>query len=753
MARRGIGRLQRPGFAGAGFARLTVLPAILVMAWLLPGLPLLLAGAFLPVPMLLISAPLAVALVVVGLHRVPVSWPRALSGGRREHRNDAWYGLAGTVAVAVGFATWQFIFSSESVIVLGDQGAYLQTGYWIAQHAALPIPQSLTAFGRAHAGLSFSSVGFFAQGRSVVPGSMAGLPMLVAGGFWVHGVSAAEAMGPILGGLAVLAFGGLTGRLAGPRWAAAGALVLGFTLPEQYTSRTSLGETTVQILIFGGLCLVIDAITLKAAGDARQTRAAPPEPRDGWRRWLEPRRWTGWYTPHRAMIALGGLALGLTGVVQLGGLVAVIPAIAFAGILIAGRRAIGAAFGIGLVVGGAYGLADGYLLARPFMASLKPVPELIGLIAVWLAAVMLAMVEFLRYPRLRGGLRRVLGQRPLRWLPEAGAILAVAALIGLAIRPYLQTVRGPAAGGPADHVAYLQGLQHLRLDPGRTYAEDTLYWVVWYIGVPAILLGGFGLALLVRRCVRALITWRDPAGAARNWALPLAIIGLGSAAALWDPAIAPAQPAASRRLVPLVLPGLILCAIWASAWLVGRARERGAGMAATSFVAVCCVAALLLPTAATTFGLGLTHSGKGGALRPVADGLALKQTGQGQVSAVRGLCASIRPNSTVIILDRLVAERFLQVIRGMCGVPAASMAGQPAGAVAAVVSGIASAGRRPVLLAARPRQLAGYGGSPVRVLALSTTQDPQTLTQPPTAPWPARYVIWLTVPNGFGVGT
>jgi hypothetical protein len=176
-------------------------------------------------------------------------------------------------------------------------------------------------------------------------------------------------------------------------------------------------------------------------------------------------------------------------------------------------------------------------------------------------------------------------------------------------------------------------------------------------------------------------------------------------------------------------------------------------MAATSFVAVCCVAALLLPTAATTFGLGLTHSGKGGALRPVADGLALKQTGQGQVSAVRGLCASIRPNSTVIILDRLVAERFLQVIRGMCGVPAASMAGQPAGAVAAVVSGIASAGRRPVLLAARPRQLAGYGGSPVRVLALSTTQDPQTLTQPPTAPWPARYVIWLTVPNGFGVGT
>jgi hypothetical protein len=80
------------------------------------------------------------------------------------------------------------------------------------------------------------------------------------------------------------------------------------------------------------------------------------------------------------------------------------------------------------------------------------------------------------------------------------------------------------------------------------------------------------------------------------------------------------------------------------------------------------------------------------------------------------------------------------------------MAGQPAAAVAAVVSGIGRAGRRPVLVAARPRQLAGYGGNPVRVLDLLTTQYPHTLTQPPAAPWPAHYVIWLAVPNGFGVG-
>ena len=752
VARRAEGWLGRPGVGGAGFARLTVLPAIGVLAWLLPGLPLLLAGAFLPVPMLLISMPLAVALGVFGLRRVPVSWPRALPGEHRERRLDSWYGLAGTVLVAAGFAVWQLIFRSEPVIVLRGGGAYLQTGYWIAQHGSLPIPQSLAAFGGSHPGLTFSSAGFFAQGSSVVPASMAGLPMLLAGAFWVHGISAATALGPVIGGFAILAFGGLTGRLAGPRWAPAGALVLGFTLPEQYVSRSALPETAAQVLLFGGLCLVIDVVTIARTEGARAqalAAAGRPRPSSGW----PSSRWQArWYTPQRAMIALGGLALAMTSVVQVGGLLDVVPAIAFVGILVAGRRAMGAAFSIGLIVGVGYGLADGYLLARPFMAALKPLPEVIGLIAVWVGALTLAAVELLRYPRLRGGLRRALAKRPLRWLPQACALLAVAALASLAVRPYLQTVRGPATGPAANYVALLQRIAHLRPDPGRTYAEDTLYWVLWYIGFPAILLGGFGLALLVRRCVRALISWKDPAGAARAWGLPLAIICAGSAAVLWYPAIAPDQPSASRRLVPLVLPGLIVFALCASAWLVGRARDRGAGTVAMSFVAVCCVAALLVPTAVTTFGLGLTHSGKGGALQATADGLATKRIGAGEINAVRGLCASIRPGSSVLILDRQVAERFLQVIRGMCGVPAASMAGQPAAAVATVLSGISAVGRRPVLLAARPRQLAGYGGSPVRVLDLLTTQDPHTLTQPPAGPWPVQYVIWLAVPNGLGAG-
>ena len=165
------------------------------------------------------------------------------------------------------------------------------------------------------------------------------------------------------------------------------------------------------------------------------------------------------------------------------------------------------------------------------------------------------------------------------------------------------------------------------------------------------------------------------------------------------------------------------------------------------------MAALAVPTISTTFGIGLSHSGTAGGLQPTTGGMAFKPVNAGQLDAVRGLCASIGSRSSVIVVDRRVSRQFLQVIRGMCAVPAASMAGQPAPAVLAALHGISSAGRRPVLLAARRRQLAGLGGSPARVLDLKTTQDPHTLTQPPTAPWPASYVIWMALPSSASLGT
>src|SRR5580658_1753763 len=92
-----------PDAAGRLFRRLSVLPALLVMAWLLVGLPLLLAGVFTPVAMLLLSVPLAAVLAVVGLRWLPARWPGAGAAPSPGQARTPWWVVVAVVAIAIAF--------------------------------------------------------------------------------------------------------------------------------------------------------------------------------------------------------------------------------------------------------------------------------------------------------------------------------------------------------------------------------------------------------------------------------------------------------------------------------------------------------------------------------------------------------------------------------------------------------------------------------------------------------------------------
>jgi hypothetical protein len=449
-------------------------------------------------------------------------------------------------------------------------------------------------------------------------------------------------------------------------------------------------------------------------------------------------------TAETMLAGLGGLALGLTSLMSLASLPYLVPAILVAGVLLVARRRAGAAFAVGMAAGSGYGIAAAFLLARP-PAGPQTVPlTVIGLDAGGLVLLLAAALLLTRVPLVRRLVRAAVSRRPVRWLPGIGSLAVVAGLAWLAVRPYLQTVRGVLGPAAAGYVASLQRIAGLRVDPTRLYSEDTLYWVIWYAGIATVLLGGFGAAVLIRRCLRDLLTWRDVSGTALNWALPLAVVLAGSAAVLWQPFTVPDQPWASRRLVPVVIPGLILLATWAAAWLTRRARDRGAGAMTAALVGAFCVGAMLLPSVITSFGFGLTHAGTRGGLRPTAGGLAQHRVGAHEADAVRGLCSSIGRSSSVLIVDRRVAALFSQVIRGMCGVPVAWVAPRaPASTVPAVLAGIARSGRHAMLLGSSPQQVGAFGGSPSLIMNLATTKYPHELTQPPGAPWRARYMIWM----------
>jgi hypothetical protein len=256
-----------------------------------------------------------------------------------------------------------------------------------------------------------------------------------------------------------------------------------------------------------------------------------------------------------------------------------------------------------------------------------------------------------------------------------------------------------------------------------------------------------GLAMVTRQCARALITWRDANEAAWAWALPLAIIGWGVFAVLWQPDTVPDQPWASRRLVPVILPGLVVLAVWVAAWLIGRAHERGAGLVAVALATACFVVALAEPPAAITFGIELSKPANP-ATREALSGLAFRRTGAGQVTAVERLCGAIPRNSSVLVLDKVAARAFTQVIRGTCDVPAGIVAGTSPSQVSQIIGGIERAGRHPALLATRASELVPYGAPPSQIVNLATQQDSHLLTRPPTSTWPVRYVLWMSAPAG-----
>jgi len=684
--------------AGRLLARLSVLPALLAMAWLLAGLPLLLLGHFTAIPMLVLSVPLAVLLVVFGLRWIPGWWQAPRPASTSGQARTPWWTVAAVIAVAVAFGVDQLIYHSQFIMPMRDPGSYVQFANWIAHHGSLPIPEDRPAFGAAGHLLSFQSFAFYQVGGSVVPQFMAGLPMVVAAAFWTGGASAAAAISPLVGACAVLTFGGLTARLVGPRWAPLAALILALSLPEQFTSRSDYSEPLTQILLLAGICLLVDSLNADGAGA-------------------------------RVLAALGGLAFGLTLLVRIDGASDILPLVPYCGLLLLGRRRQALPLLGGLVVGGIYGAVDGLVLSRPYLASIKSalIPLVLITCAVILATLIAIAVRWDKgVPKIRGN-----------WLPNAATVLAVVVAIGFALRPYVQTVRIASSRGFENTMAGYQRADHLPVDPTRIYYELSMHWVFWYVGVPAVVLATLGTALLSRRCLR---------GQAPAWTLPLVLFAWTIVATLYRPSITPDQPWASRRLVPAVLPGFILLAIWASSWLMGRIREAGVPRVAYAGLATCLVALLVLPAAITTFGLRVRSGGPAG-IRLAAEGLAFKTTYQGEVAAVDRMCAAIPRGASVVFLPGAPADWLTEVVRGMCGDPAAVVARPGHAQVAAVVRDIVQAGRRPVILGSSRSRVGQYGGRIRQVMRLHINMDASQLTRPPLGTWPLNLKVWMSEPS------
>ncbi|TDD64578.1 hypothetical protein E1293_41360 [Actinomadura darangshiensis] len=685
--------------AGRLLVRATTAPALLVVAWLAVSLPLLLAGVFRPAPAIALFMPVAAAVLWLGFRSRP-GGPAGGTAGERPGSLNAPGGLAAVqrwpvwtvLGIAAAFLVLQVAMCSQQIVVRRDPASYVQFATWLAGHGSLPIPLMESAFGGPDGALSFQSPAFYQHDGAVVPQFMAGWPLVLAPAGWIGGTHGIVLMAPLLGACCVLSFAGLVARLVGPRWAPAGALLLALTLPMLYVSRNTFSELPAIVLLLGGLSLLYDV-----------------------------RRETGRVAGPKAF--LGAAALGLIVLVRIDGLRDILPVLVFAGLLIARRRPGGYWTAGGLLLGAGAGLAEGYALSRPYLSyldsSLKP---LLAIAAAVLVATV-AMVVLLRWDRAGTRLRAAGASVARGRVPGAAAVLTVLMMAGFAVRPLVQTVRRvPATRDDemnAGFIETIQRIQHMPVDGARQYSELSLYWVVWYIGVPALLFATLGAALLVRRLLRG----RSP-----EWLLPYAMVVWTTTQVLIRPGITPDHPWASRRLIGLVIPGLLLFTVFASAWAVKRVRRLGYGPKVVRGGTIAGVALMLVPVLITSGGYLVTR------------------TEQHEAAAVDGMCDALRPRSSVVVIEQSTADRFLQVLRGECGLPAARTTGKATrGDVERVAGRVAAAGRHPVVMAAKREQVAPYG-TPRRVLYLRTRQDGRTLTEPPGGTWGLSMEVWIAEP-------
>ncbi|WP_232320456.1 hypothetical protein [Herbidospora daliensis] len=443
----------------------------------------------------------------------------------------------------------------------------------------------------------------------------------------------------LLGALAVLTVGGVTARLVHARFAWIGALAFAIAMPILYTSRTTFSEIPSLVLLFGGIALVLAGRRMFTAG----------------------------------------LVFGLALLIRIDGLRDILPVLVFG--VVAQRRLLA-----GVVAGGGIGFGAGIALSRPYFDYLSG--SLLPLLAI--CAAVLVVAPFVR--------------RVPRWLPNAAAAGVVLAVLAFALRPLVETVKRPVTN-PEDEltaqmIGAVQKANGLPIDPTRLYYEDSLYWVIWYVGLPALLLAVFGAVTLMRRMEKP-------------WLLPTAIILWTTATTLYRPAITADHPFAARRLVPVIIPGLILLAVWGARKLPVWATA----------------ALLVVPPVITSIGTAFT---------PIE---------RGERAAVQKMCDAIPDGSTVLIVERVTGDRLTQVVRGQCGFPTARVA-YPDGADVpdeADVRRIIAKTHDPVLLAAEPGQLTAYG-TPRQVMGLRTRQDERSLVEAPDGTWSLSVDVWLAVP-------
>ena len=654
----------QPSSPGAAASRRSLfVPAVwlllvLELTWAIAGVAVAMAGVFSLATVVPVWAALAVAVWIA-------TRPARAAASAPADRSTR-YIRAAALAVAVAAVVINGAFPGEHLQTGRDGGTYTATAGWLMSDGGLLMNVTVPPFDDS-TGLRYEAAGFHETVKDgpLYAQFMHAFPSMMATTGELAGLDALVRTNALLGGLALLAFYAFGERLARPWAALVAQLALALNLVFVYFTRAPFSELLNLGLLFAGFWALDQAVEQH----------------------------------NRITAYVAGLFLGATFVARLDGLVVLLMIVlALLPPFVRGRLArVAPAALAGAATSCVLALIDLFVFA-PVYVELHVqflVPLGIGFVLVGLIA-----AGVMTQPGRRA-VRAVLRyRRPIA--TGLAATIVVAGVFAYVVRPEVQ-IDTWAREMP---IGVLQQREGQVVNESRTYAEQSARWLGWYMGWPALAVALAGWAGLVYRSV---------AQRASRWApFLLAISGL-TMLYITRPTITPDHIWADRRFLPVVIPGLLLCAAWLLARLWRLAAGRAWHLPAHGALAIATGLIVLMP-------LGMTG--------PLTD---LREEA-GLAREIEVACERLGDDAAILLLDEEGSHmhwRMTQPLRAHCGIPAAWT--EPEITNERLLALAARAGERTLYLLAEDP--ASFEGRPVGdhfvVLAHRSIRLEQTLSVPP----------------------
>ena len=647
-----------------------------VAGFALPAMVLLLAGHFSPgwvFPFGLAGA--AAAVMVCGL------------GSERVDRRVVLCTVA-AAGIAVAWLVVNSFFSAENFFAHRDPATYDLAGRWLMDHSRMPIATHPEIFGNPP-GSGDASAGFgntlsgaghvYAQGNHLLPAMLA-----VVG--WLFGTTAMLKANVAFGAIALFAFFGLARRVVTPPLALLAMTVVAVSMPMAFVSRDTYSEPLALLFLMGGLALLQRAVE---SGRVRD-------------------------------FALAGGVAGMAAPVRIDSDASLLAIIVMAALLLVfcapSRRRHALACAGALLGAAAVPAVIGWVDVSQLSSGYYRDERHHILLLIEAGFLLLALLPAVVAVAWRPGVQRWLRSPAL---PHRAILLFGAAIVGtvvfLASRPLWMVAHGKYLGFLTDVQRRAGDAQ----DGSRTYNEQTVHWLAMYLGWPTVVLATAGYVLLVRRSIRQ-----------RSLAMAgMLTMGLGvTLLYLVSVQITPDQPWAMRRFVPVVLPLMVLAAVYAVCVLL-RQRARWVRVVG----ALGAIAALVIPAVVTAPVAGVREE-------------------VGQRALIRSVCTQVGPRGAVLELDKPALSGYAQTLRSYCGVPSIGLPGATPAQLAQVQQTVQSNGRVLYAFSLDASAMPFVGGqTPAPFAAITTTRWPSTLHGPPTkaAKEPVTVYLARVRPDGF----